>query len=218
MIRVNKYKITWEPRYGEPEPGFEYGHAPIITELTENSKILEKAKKFKFQWLQENMDKDWNNVRAVKDLLNDDVWGVFAEGLRGAEAIGAPTLELFAESWKQKGYKEIKYSCTESGYSLGTNGDWFGYGSTVENLDPLYVFQKLNEDDGSGEDNSCPAYWFAAISTNDPQSLVVSSSAHIGLFADWYSALSYGLRPVVCLPINAAATLKDGVWTNLTVQ
>lgn len=225
MISKNTYKIGWEPIYGAPAPGFEYGHAPIVTDITENSKILERAQKFKCNWIQENIDKDWNNAKSVKDLLNNDIWNVFAEGLEGAEAIGSPSLEMFVESWEQKGYKKIKYSYNEDGYSLGDTGDWFGLAIVneyqQEPQDPLYIPHQLNtdlEDKEWNENINCLAYWLAGASINDSHSLVVADGRYRGLFGDWYSAFSYGLRPVVCLPSNAMATLEDGVWTNLTAD
>lgn len=212
MIKNDKYKMYWEPIYGAPTVGFEYGHAPVVTELTQNSKVLERAEKFQLTWIKEYSDKDWNSARAVKDLLNNDIWNVYAEGLNGAEAIGAPTLEMFAESWKQKGCEEIKYTRSENGYSIGDNGSWFNLANASNGKDiSLYIPTQ----EGASEDEKCVSYWLAAIAINDTHSLLVVDGTNKGIFGDWYNAKYYGIRPVVCLPSNAVATNSDGVWKNL---
>ena len=215
MIKNGEYKIYWEPIYGTPTVGLEYGHAPNITDITQNSKVLERAERFKLTWIKDNIDKDWNSARAVKDLLNNDIWDVFAEGLNGAEAIGAPTLEMFAESWKQKGCEEIKYTRGENGYSVGDNGKWFNLPNASNGLD-LSLYLPIQE--GVSEDGNCVAYWLASISINDTHSLLVVDNNNGGMFGDWYNAQYYGIRPVVCLPSNAVATNIDGIWKNLTVD
>lgn len=220
MISDNTYKITWKPIYGAPTPGFE-GHAPIVTDITENSKILERAKKFKFTWMQENIDKNLNKAAAAKDLLNNDVWNEFEKGLQGVEAIGAPTLEMFAESWEQKGYKKIKYSYNnEEGYSIGDNGEWLSLADGNGYQDSLYFPYQLNsnqEDQKWAETFHCVAYWLTAVSSKDNHGLLCIDG-YGGIFPDWYSAFYIGLRPVVCLPSNAVAVMENGVWTNLTVD
>ena len=219
MISKNTYNITWEPVYGAPSPGFE-GHAPIVNNITENSKILERAEKFKLEWIQKNVDNNLNKAIVVKDLLNSEVWNVFAEGLEGAEAIGTPTLELLSASWKQKGYKEIVYKCNEEGYYIGEGGSWIGLTAGNEYQDPLYFPYQLNhsvEDKEWVNSTGCGAYWLAAASTTDNHGLLCVSGEG-GMFPDWYSAFYLGLRPVVCLPNNAIAKNENGIWTSLALN
>ena len=216
LISSETYKIYWEPIYGAPAPGVEYGHAPVVTNITENSKILERAQKFKCNWIQENIDKEWNSAKAIKDLLNDDVWNVFGEGVEGAEAIGSPTLELLAESWEQKGYRKIEYNYNEQGCFIGDNGVWFSLEFENGYRDPLYFPESIVKEDGT---ILCASYWLATVAIDSNQSgILCLETRNGGMFPDWYSAIYNGLRPVVCLPANTMATLEDGRWTNLRVD
>ena len=91
MRNENMYRIGWEPIYGAPAPGFEYGHAPIVADITENSKILERAQKFKCGWIQENIDNEdaeeiegIDNKKLLKELQSiniDNIKGKMQEKL-----------------------------------------------------------------------------------------------------------------------------------------
>lgn len=208
MESSNTYNMYWK------STGDNILYYTEINESDSNN-ILDRATKFKSNFIKENMDKDWNNVRAVKDLLNPRVWSVFAEGINGATAIGAPTLEMFAESWNNK-YKNdtISYSYNENGYliekNIGLNSS--GYEDLLYFPHPIYISSEWPNK------YQCFSYRLAGIGDDSYHSELINVSGEGYIYTDWFDATNVGMRPVVCLPSNAVATIKDGVWRNLTVK
>ncbi|MBO5349575.1 MAG: hypothetical protein J6A89_07155 [Clostridia bacterium] len=152
-------------------------------------------------------------------LLNTANWSQllsFELKNKGASATGAPTWEMWENSWEEKGYTKLKtfevnQGVVSSGYEasyIDVSTDANGYADT------LYFPRK--EILGSGA--PCYGYFLPSISTI---SVMGISSDYIPMKVSYDGKLSnvsptpphFALRGVICLPSNVLGEqVEDGVW------
>ena len=171
----------------------------------------EIAKKYMLEWRLNNPTSENANMKVVASLLDTDAWKGFATGVSGAEATGAPTLEMYIKSWNAKQYTQVYCNnSTTTGY----------YVDVVE--PPLTAYVNMAGTTGFSDTlyyphtamyNKCAGYWIASPSASrEAQILSVNREGYIGN-KNYYTS-SYGVRPVVCIPAETSGCLsKDGSWT-----
>lgn len=172
----------------------------------------EIADKYMLSWVKEYPNSELNNIKAVAALLDTNIWNELATGVESAEAVGAPTLEMFVESWNAKGY--TKLYCNNS----NTNGYY------VEKTDqPKVAYVNLSSTNGYQDTlyyphinasayNTCSGYWLASPSAGDATHILsVSTLGYVG--NKRCTAQSFGVRPIVCLPSGLTGyQATNGVW------
>lgn len=193
------------------------------------------ANKYKLSWFAEYGTNPRQNVKATSTLLNVDAWTAsFGNSEKGIEAIGGPTLEMWVESWNEKGkllgtddYIELKTDYNMIGYLIGPSTvedlDGFGSGSNYGYVyqfdtncagyaDPLYFPYTV-------EKNDCVEYWIASpgaaanglLSTGGPDSSFVVTLHYIGsLTGAGMSNTNVACRPLVAVPANLITTDSSG--------
>lgn len=170
-------------------------------------------------------------------MLNIDAWTAsFGNSEKGIEAIGGPTLEMWVESWNEKGkllgtddYIELKTDYNMIGYLIGP--------STVEDLGKLgsdvnYGYQYQFDTDCAGYadplyfpyttvENECNGCWVASpnagasglLSMGVPEShfeMVVNYQGTLTSNGMFGSSLEYACRPLVAVPANLITTDSSG--------
>lgn len=162
------------------------------------------------------------NIKAVAALLDTSAWSSFATGVSGAEAIGAPTLEMFVASWNARGYTTLYCdNITDCGYCFGnTPGPTSEY-SVLRDYVPSSEVSDTLYFPHAEETGGCAGYWLASPSSywNGGCLMYVGCSGGIwgagqGYGMENYRTRSEALRPVVCLPSNLKGNQSaDGIWT-----
>lgn len=104
--------------------------ARIKTTLSTGSETITEqvANRYQLSWWKENKISKTRTARIQADFLNTEIWtGKFGNAEKGIQAVGGPTLEMWVESWNQKGAKEgtnkyarlyVEYD--EDGYYIST--------------------------------------------------------------------------------------------------
>lgn len=210
-IISSKFVTSTGPDYWSSEDDFLSANASSIGSIVAN--------RYGLSWYSSNNTSSNNNARAVADLLNTTEWSDYASGITGAEAIGAPTLEMFVKSWNAKGYSTLYCdNFNETGYYLGTESNSSDTGVSVSSLngssDTLY-FPWTGVITGGDH-----VYLLASPSASSTDELYsVSRAGYIGevLYNDNSGWVTFYSRPVVCLPTNAVATNVDGTWSGLEI-
>lgn len=144
------------------------------------------------------------NTRAVNSMMNAEKWNVFKVDKLADAAIGTPTLEMFCNSWNQKGYGYINYRNDDSGYYVGTDKNpttiKCDLALDVGYNDKLYFPHKEIVND------ECLGYQLASpVATDSGMIFRISKFGNINY--RYYSVAAESLRPVVCLNENVI-----GVW------
>lgn len=187
---------------------------------TGSSAISEKvANKYMLSWRNAYPESTNDNIKAVADLLDTEIWSDFAVGVSGAEAIGTPTLEMFIASWNAKGYPTLYCNnSTSIGYYVGTSDKPEGIGVTIaitgSRDDSLYFPHTDYFED-------CYGYWLASPSAygssgSDLAAIIYSHKIGKNSYNNnyYYSVRGASVRPVVCLPSGIKGSKDaDGVWT-----
>ena len=141
--------------------------------------------------VRENPYSVWSNTdrdTLLNGLKNEIAWCNFTNGIKGATAIGTPTLELLMSSYKIKDVNYIDYS---------------DFNNNIEDYD-LYVPHNTFV-------NKCFGYWLA--SPNEENSEIVWYMCYNGdISGNTYYYNYCTARPVVALPFNIAVELVDGIW------
>ena len=122
-------------------------------------------------------------------------------------AMGAPTLELWVNSWNTSYPSDTLYTNTRTGMSGEYN---YGYYIGTDNAQTTSTSVNLSSKTGYSNTlyyphtsayNSCYGYWLASPSASyDYRVMNVSYYGHVSNYG--CSNLSYAARPVVCLPSN----------------
>lgn len=152
------------------------------------------------------------SMKAVNSLMDTEKWKEFVDSDVADSAIGSPTLEMFCDSWNQKGY--IRLYCNnydERGYYIGIDDKPttknYDVSSNIGYNDKLYYpHQELTED-------NCWGYLLASTCATDSGNLMrISKSGSIHYRN--YGVAREGLRPVVCLNANVKAekNQETGIW------
>ena len=95
----NKYCVYWK-------------NIPQYNEITDFVKT-----RYKMGW---NKSKTNPNIKSVSQLLNTNNWKNLVNTNYAIDAIGAPTVEMWVESWNEKGYKKLYYNNNgDTGYCVG---------------------------------------------------------------------------------------------------
>lgn len=64
-----------------------------------------------------NLNENYTNSKCVSTLLNTNNWLNFVDSRYASYAIGSPTIQLWAESWKAKGHGTLTVEKGEYGYN-----------------------------------------------------------------------------------------------------
>ena len=161
----------------------------------------EIANKYKLKCYPDNK----NSMKAVASLMDIEKWKVFVDTNVADSAIGSPTIEMFCDSWNQKGYTQLYCNNYDSrGYFVGGNDKpstmKYDISSNAGYNDKLYYPHKELTEDG------CMGYFLASTVANDSGNLMRISSAGNINYRHQSVALE-GLRPVICLK-----TSINGEW------
>lgn len=154
----------------------------------------------------------YNNIKMVEYMLDTEIWNKFIN--KNVEekvdfAIGAPTIELFADSWKKThDFYQFSYSYTNNrpyGYSIGyTNSLFDGYKNPRIILDKneqneLYTKSSLTQDgDPTGMNIAVPYdFYYADVYTADSKKsmILVTGNSSVG----WTYGKFCSFRPVIAL-------------------
>ena len=200
------------------------------------------ANKFKADWVNYITDSTtvYEDVTMAADLLDTTAWSGFVSTemrAAGALAIGGPTAEMWVESWNAKGIGKypVLYDVNFGTYKKEADDDYNGYGEYR-----VFVWGSEDLDDSSATPLIASSTYTEAYNDSlyflntgyygsSPAKGVEYDSFLFGVYtfannryiwtAQADEVISYvgeiGLRPVVCLPANAVATLQNGTWTNL---
>ena len=181
------------------------------------------ANKYMLSWRNTYPTSENINIKAVAALLDTSAWNSFATGVSGAEAIGAPTLEMFLASWNARGYTTLYCdNITDCGYCLGkTPGPTSEY-IVLKNYIPSSEVSDTLYFPHAEVTGGCEGYWLASPSSywNGGCLMYVGCSGG-GIWGAGqtdgtsnYCDRSEALRPVVCLPSGIKVTKgQDGIWT-----
>lgn len=147
------------------------------------------------------------SMRNVSSLMDTEKWNIFVDSNVADSAIGSPTIEMFCNSWNQKGH--IKLYCNntdERGYYIGINNipptTTCDISNDIGYNDKLYFpHQELTEDE-------CWGYLLAStVATDSGNVMRISKSGSIHVRN--CSIARESLRPVICLKSTV-----NGVWNN----
>ena len=163
------------------------------------------ASKFMINWISNYPDSKNNpNMKAISSLLDTESWKDLVKEIKGAEAIGSPTLEMFIASWNEKGYEKLYCDNSNSnGYYVGKTEKPTVFTVNLSNFnDDLYFLE--NKD-------NVAAYWIASpvYTQNDHIACMFSSHA---IYYQYYFREHIGVRPVMCLPENMIANKINNTW------
>ena len=155
----------------------------------------------------------YNNIKMVEYMLDTEIWNNFIN--KNVEekvdfAIGAPTIELFADSWKKThDFYQFLYSYNNNiiryGYNISyTNSLFDGYKNPKLSLDEneqneLYTKSSLTQDDDPAGMNMAVPYDFvyADVYTEEAKEtmILVTSKSSV----TWDFGRNCGFRPVIAL-------------------
>ncbi|MBR6034080.1 MAG: hypothetical protein IKP28_05055 [Clostridia bacterium] len=168
-----------------------------------------------------------NKHKAVALLLDSTSWSDFiipngAE--QGIQAVGTPTIELWAASWEQRGYDKLYWSVYgDTAYAWG-----YGIGESTNNLGMEFDVDNLTKNGHTGT-NRNPVY-FPYDSPKDGCNGYLLASPSIGNNSNYYVSImfvtndgkigalsAYGVgwetnlcvRPVVSIPTSLIYTNRD---------
>ena len=145
------------------------------------------------------------SMKAVASLMDTEKWNTFVDTNVADSAIGSPTIEMFCDSWNQKGYAQLYCNNYDNrGYYIGGNNhpstikhdisSDAGYNDTL-----YYPHKELTE-------NGCFGYLLASTSATDAGFLMRISNLGTINYRH-YSVAAEGLRPVICLKCSI-----NGEW------
>lgn len=156
-----------------------------------------------------------NKQKAAALLMDKANWSDFALTSENntIEAYGGPTVELWAASWKQRGYSELFWDkVTDATYGIG-----YKVGAAANSLDTYYNTSNMDTskaDRGinnkvyfphystSTATDGCSGYWLASPSAYRSYDRVMLVHRNGSVSNDNYNSDYYCARPVVSLPSN----------------
>lgn len=170
------------------------------------------AERYKMAWLEENNSANGENTRATATLLESIIWEDFVNVQFADSAIGSPTLDMWVDSWNEKGeikgYNKLYCDFNSTGYYISTQPESktteVSLVDTAGYSDSLYFPSKQSKD-------NCDGYWLSAPSATGTHNIMkikyTGTVDHL-----WYYATASGIRPVVCLKSNLKGTKVGNSW------
>ena len=150
------------------------------------------------------------NGKYVATLLNINNWDGFIDNRYADYAIGGPTLEMWIESYHEKGYMQLYTSTNTNGYYVGN----------TEN--PTTISYNLSNDNGYNDDlyfphqsiiSNCNGYWLASPGARNASNLMRIYYYGSVFFEKYDDGDVLGVRPLVCLTTDLTATKDtEGIW------
>lgn len=186
----NPYNVWWD--------SFKSSEASDISKNVVN--------KYKLSWWNDNSESTNKNAKATADLLNPSLWSDFAI-YEGIEAVGAPTLEMFIESWNAKGYETLYWDYIDYGYTIGLEpSPTVRSVNVIENetegsKDTLYLPHTIIE---TGENlyEGCNGYLIASPNMAG-KNTIFKMFVNGGIGSGSIVQAGYsGLRPIIAVPSN----------------
>lgn len=121
-------------------------------------------------------------------------------------AMGAPTLELWVNSWNTSYPSDTLYTNTRTGMSDGLTGYYIGTNNAQTTSTNVNLSRKTGHSNTlyyphTSEINSCYGYWLASPSATFDYGVMVVYF-HGNVSDGGCDNLSIAARPVVCLPSN----------------
>lgn len=183
-VANRQFSTQWFNPNDTTRPAFQSGWA--------TNKTLFKATKY-------NLNSSYKGSQCVSTLLNTDNWTNFVNNSFADLAIGAPTVEMWVESWNEKDYMNIEVTADSLGYDVGKVA---GYGVNLSNddgyNDSLYFPYKERVGGESG-------YWIASPFTdlvNNTGNNIMIVTPDGGLGSNLWNGATYAIRPVIHLKSN----------------
>ena len=149
------------------------------------------------------------SICAVSYMMDRNKWSSFADGVKGAYAIGGPTIEMFALSYNSKHdtklgtYETINSTCANSmGYKIKFGTSSWG-ASSISGLDSSTdnMWVKTNNEKAVGFWLASHNRWPEALAHRMDMSLEFRIDGVIGSgFA--HMTTYFGFRPLVAVPHN----------------
>lgn len=153
------------------------------------------------------------NSRCVSTLLDTANWSNFVDSAVADYAIGGPTIEMYTNSWNDKGYTEITPTSENTAIGYKVNGDsYVAMSGNTGYSDTLYYPHRSYTGIGS---ELCIGYWLAAPSVDGTEYIMCVDSDGYVIYTYYYLCYGYyvGVRPVVALnPGVIAEQDSNGVW------
>ena len=174
----NKYCVYWK-------------NIPQYKEITDFVKT-----RYKMSW---NKSKTNPNIKSVSQLLNTNNWKSLVNTNYAIDAIGAPTVEMWVESWNEKGYKKLYYNNNgDTGYCVGD----------VEAPTTMYIEGLSTEDTLYFPDYL--AYWLASPAAGHTGNLLCINNP--GISYAYFQFDYWTIRPVVCLKNDISGERINNIW------
>ena len=186
---IPSWVAPWEGDYG----------VPIYSDMLGNYDGIEDVEtSIANKWLKQYKDTDNTQTDAAKAtayLLDTEAWSGFKDSNYAQYAVGAPTIELFRDSYNVTHDTDIETGVTATGYQLRwkTADNSNSYGVRISGLDTsesLYVISDTFDDTVYG-------MWLASPSANDDSGVMLVDWAG-GVSYD-HHGYTYGSRPIICL-------------------
>ena len=174
----NKYCVYWK-------------NIPQYNETTDSVKT-----RYKMSW---NKNKTNENIKSVSQLLNTNNWKSLVNTNYAIDAIGAPTLEMWVNSWNEKGYKKLYYN---------NNGDTGYYVGDVDNPTTMYIEGLSTEDTLYFPDYL--SYWLASPAAGHTGNLLCINNP--GISYAYFQFECWAIRPVVCLKNDISGERINRIW------
>ena len=174
----NKYCVYWK-------------NIPQYNEITDFVKT-----RYKMGW---NKSKTNPNIKSVSQLLNTNNWKNLVNTNYAIDAIGAPTVEMWVESWNEKGYKKLYYNNNgDTGYCVGD----------VEAPTTMHIEGLSTEDTLYFPDYL--AYWLASPAAGHTGNLLCINNP--GISYAYFQFDYWTIRPVVCLKNDISGERINNIW------
>lgn len=173
----NKYCVYWK-------------NIPQYNEITDFVKT-----RYKMGW---NKSKTNPNIKSVSQLLNTNNWKNLVNTNYAIDAIGAPTVEMWVESWNEKGYKKLYYNNGDTGYCVGD----------VEAPTTMHIEGLSTEDTLYFPDYL--AYWLASPAAGHTGNLLCINNP--GISYAYFQFDYWTIRPVVCLKNDISGERINNIW------
>lgn len=190
-VGPSTYIMNWFPSYTKN------GSADITQAV---------ATKYKLSWWNNNKTNTTYSAKAVASLLDESAWRTtMIPSSYGADyfsAIGAPTLEMWVDSWNARGYMEMVENSDTYGYYF-ENGVFNGQVWDVNSKkskgynNTLYFPYKTNIADST---LSIGGYWLASPAKNSTNTNYLSVVQSPGtVYNTTYDNTYWGVRPIVAV-------------------
>ena len=173
----NKYCVYWK-------------NIPQYNEITDFVKT-----RYKMSW---NKSKTNPNIKSVSQLLDTNNWKNLVNTNYAIDAIGAPTVEMWVESWNEKGYKKLYYNNGDTGYCVGD----------VEAPTTMHIEGLSTEDTLYFPDYL--AYWLASPAAGHTGNLLCINNP--GISYAYFQFDYWTIRPVVCLKNDISGERINNIW------